>query len=142
VGVEVTGAEGDVTTVADVDGVTIMLSVDESVSDGGMDGLDRDVDGDDSSISIGSLGSNSSPREINSSSSSGLSAAFSLESGPVADAEGVGVIVGFAVTAGGGVSVLGSGTIIGAAGCLGVRRRRVSRPSSNSSYFPLCARCC
>ena len=98
-GVECTVAEGDVTTVADGDGVTVVLRVDELVSDGEMGGLDKDVEvvaPDEPSISMGSLGSNSSPSEIRSSSSSGLSAAFSADVIVVADAGGVVVIVGLA----------------------------------------------
>jgi hypothetical protein len=41
VDVEITGAEGDVT---EVEGVTVVLSADESGSEVGMDGLDEDAD--------------------------------------------------------------------------------------------------
>jgi hypothetical protein len=141
VDVEVVGVKVDMTGITEVVGVTVTLA-DDSGSEVRTDGLDAEMDGvslEDPSMSIGSRGSNSLPSEIRSSSSSGLSAAFSAEVIAVADAGRVGVMVGLAGAAGGGFSISGGGTIIGAAGCLGVRWCRVSCLSSNSSYLPLCA---
>jgi hypothetical protein len=124
----------------------VVLIANKSVSEAAMDGLDDEVEGvrsEGPSISMGSRGSNSSPREISSSLSSGLLASFSVGIAAVIS-EGLAVTVGLTMVAGDSVSILGDRTIIGAAGCVGIRRRRFSLPSSNSSYicFRCARRCC
>ena len=119
----ITGAEVDAMALVDVEGITEVSIMDDSVSE-----ADRDVLVDklevvgpeELSISIGSRGSNSSPREMSSLLSYGLSAAFSVEVVAVFMVGGVATMVRLAVV--GGISILGSGSIMVAAGCLGTHR--------------------
>jgi hypothetical protein len=122
VDVEIIGAEVEGTGMPEFEDGVVGLSADESVSEAVMDELDDAVEElrpEGPSISIGSRGSNSSPREISSSLSSGLSASFSAGIAAVIS-EGLAVTFGWAIVAGVGVSISGDGTIIGAAGCLGI----------------------
>jgi hypothetical protein len=117
-------------------GVTVMLIADDSVSEAGMYELEDEVEGvcsKELSISMGSCGSNSSPREISSSLSSGLLASFFTGIVARGGTEVVAAMAGLAVTVSGRVSILGDRTIIVAADFLGVWQRRSSCPSSNSS---------
>jgi hypothetical protein len=85
-----------VTAIEDVEGVLVAL-FDDSGSETGADALDDKMDGvvsGEPSMSMGSRGSNSSPREIKSSLSSDPSAAFSADAVAAVDAGGLVVMVG------------------------------------------------